>query len=94
MAESVHSQITAVSWGFVSFTDNSLFGTSRFGHFLFFLVVCACRRAWHACVWIFLGIVNDLIKKKVGQRWGPQGYNITYTGFCHAYLFNQYNDKS
>lgn len=33
MAESVHSKITAVSWGFVSFTDNSLFGTSRVGHF-------------------------------------------------------------
>lgn len=55
MAESVHSQITAVSWGLVSFTDNSLFGTSRAGHFYFyFWCVRACKSAWHACVWFFL----------------------------------------
>lgn len=33
MAESVHSQITAVSWGFVSFTDNSFVGRPEVGHF-------------------------------------------------------------
>lgn len=51
MAESVHSLFTAVSWGFVSFTENSFLGRPEVGHFW-----CA----WHACAcFFFLPVVSD-----------------------------------
>lgn len=48
MAESVHSLFTAVSWGFVSFTDKSFLGRPEVGHFW-----CACVYKCVACVCLF-----------------------------------------